>query len=258
MRNYRVKGIVINRFNVHEADRIITIFTRERGLIEARAKSVRKVQAKLKGALELFMLSEIELAEGRSIDVITGAQVIEPFAKFRQNLSDTSVAFYLSEALIGLLSEGEPNQEVFNLFLETLEELDRPNPRDRKREILLAHFLIKLLSYTGFRPELYSCLKCNKRISKDNNFFDLSAGGLICSDCQTDSSNQAEISDQAIIILRLLYRDGIEISQKIKAREKYLVEIKEILHHFLEYILEREVKSNRFINQINREHAQID
>jgi len=105
MRNYRLTGIIVHRINVGEADRLIIFFSRERGLVTVRAKGVRKIKGKLKGALELFRYSTIELARGRSIDVITGAQISKPFDSFRTNLTDTSVAFYLSEAIVGLMAE---------------------------------------------------------------------------------------------------------------------------------------------------------
>ena len=252
MRNYRVRGIIIRRFDLHEADRIIVILTEERGLISARAKSVRKIKAKLKGALELFVYSKLELAEGRSIDVLTGAEAVEPFENFRKSLTDTSVAYYLSEAILGFLAEGEVNKEAFKLLLETLRELNQPNLRDRKRDILLSHFLLKLLTLSGYRPELFFCLKCGEKIRRGKNYFSFSLGGIVCQECQSGSSSQIEISDQAIKILRLLYQDGVAVSRRIKSSQQYLKEVKELLHQFLEYTLEKEVKSNHFLKEIEK------
>jgi len=258
MKNYRVRGIIVKRFDLYEADRLITLLTKERGLIDVRGKSIRKIKGKLKGALELFMFSEIELAEGQKIDVITGAQIIEPFENFRNRLIDTSAAFYLSEALIGLLAEGEPNQKIFNLFYETITELDRPSVRDRERELLLSYFLIKLLGEAGFKPELYRCLKCRERIKEGDNFFDLVGGGLVCHNCRSGKKEELLISRRAIAILRLLSQNEVGVSRKIKADRKFLIETRKILHSFIEYILAREVKSSKFFEEISQENAKID
>jgi len=249
MRNYRVSGIIIRRFDLHEADRIVIILTEERGLLNVRAKGVRKIKAKLKGALELFVYSKLELVEGRNIDILTGAEVIKPFENFRKSLIDTSIAYYISEAIQGFLSEGEINRPAFRLLLETLEELNRPNLKDRKRDILLSHFLLKLLILSGYRPELFSCLGCGEKIKRGKNYFSFSLGGIICRDCQSEVGNQVAISDQAIKILRLLYQDGVAVSRRIKSPQRYLEEVKRLLHQFLEYILEKEVKSSHFLKE---------
>jgi len=253
MRNYVVQGIIIHRFNIGEADRIIYILTKEQGLIQVKAISVRKIKGKLKGALELFMYSRIELAKGRSMDVVTGAQSIESFEEFRGNLLDTSAAFYLAEAVIGLVAEHEPNPAVFDLLLQTIEELNIKNTKDRKRDILISHFIIKMLDMTGFKPELFNCLNCQNKITSQGNVFSIAKGGVVCDNCLEKVEQGLPVSDQIIKIMRLLLSDGVKISCKIKANQEDIRQTRELLHNFLEYVMEREVKSNRFLKEIKQQ-----
>lgn len=143
-RTYRTEGIIIKRTNYGEADRILTIFTKHYGKIKAIAKGVRKTTSKKGGNLELFNDVTLFLSEGRNLDIITEAEVINSFEKTRGNLNLVGQAFQIAEVADRLTAEREENRRVFELLRKSFQDLNRG-----KREAVLS-FEIELLKELGF------------------------------------------------------------------------------------------------------------
>lgn len=239
MATFKTKGIIIKRTNLGEADRIITIYTEKHGKVKAVAKGVRKTLSKMAGHLELFCLTDFVIAQGRNLDTICSAETIKCFFRLRNHLNSTHQAYYLAEIIEVMTGENEAHQEVFELLDEVLERID-----NRQDKLLLAYFVINLLATSGFRPELYHCLKCRQTISTAGNYFGLEEGGLVCGQCR---KNDEPISDDAIKVLRLFLRHKIKIIQKIKTNEKLALEVENIADKYLSYISQKEFKSKRFL-----------
>jgi DNA repair protein RecO (recombination protein O) len=218
---------------------MIWLLSRDRGLIKVKARGVRKIRAKLKGLLELFVLSDIELAKGRSLDIVTGGKQIESFDNLRGDLKLTSTAFYLSELLIEFLAENEQT-DAYNLFLSALDNLNNQDDR-----LVIVRFLIEILSISGYSPELQSCLSCSGEIDKGNNNLDITQGGLICVNCQTEDS--LEIDDNTVKLIRLIASG----KEKIKVDNKYLIQAEKVLVKFIEAILEKKIKSRSFLMEVS-------
>jgi len=247
MRNYCVNGLVLKRFNYGEADRLLWILAKDKGLFQAKAKGIRKIKAKLKGPLELFMLSNIELAKGKSLDTITGAQIINSYNNIRSELELTSTAFYFSELLINFLIENE-DANSYNLAVRSFSNLDNKT-EDR---FLILKFLVRLLEITGFSPQLDNCLKCSQQINKSDGqiFFDFSSGGLVCSNCLSkleveENQTRDKIEPKTIKLIRLIKqgKTNINIDDHNISRAEL------ILERFAESIMEKQINSNRFLNQ---------
>ncbi len=236
---YKTKGIVIKRTNLGEADRILTIFTENRGKIKVVAKGVRKTLSKLGGHLEPFCLVNLCLAEGRNLDVVTGVEMMKCFFRLRGNLTSTNTACYIGEVVEKMTAENEVHPEIFELLLEVVEHLNKG-----QEKLLLAYFEINFLSESGFRPELYKCLVCGQKLTSKNNHFSFSAAGVVCEKC---ANSDIEISDKAIKVLRLFLRHKISVISKINAHKKLASEIEKISGLYLEHIAQKEFKSKRFL-----------
>ncbi len=246
MRNYQVNGLILKRFNYGEADRFIWILARDRGLFQAKARGVRKIKAKLKGPLELFMLSKIELAKGKSLDTVTGAQIINPYNNIRKDLKLASKAFYFSELLINFLRENE-DANPYNLAVKSFSNLNSKTD-DR---FLILKFLVRLLDITGFGPELINCINCGEQIGRSNGQigFDFSSGGLVCSSCGSKSYEGDDlvvnkIEPKTIKLIRLVNQGR----SNINVRESDIKKSEKILEKFAESLMEKKINSNRFLN----------
>jgi len=124
---YKTEGIILKRKNFGEADKILTIFSKHYGKIKVIAKGVRKVTSKKAGVLELFNHCKLVLARGRSLDIITEAQIINNFSSWRKSLNKVGVAWYFCELVDKLTAEGQINRSLFELLKKYLENLDQKN-----------------------------------------------------------------------------------------------------------------------------------
>ena len=145
MSTYKTEGVILKRSNYGEADRILTIYTKQYGKIRAIAKGVRKITSRKGGNLELFNHCVLFLAEGRNLDIITEAQVVNSFSRLSQDLEKTAGAFYLVELVDQLTPDGQANRQVFDLLVSALAKL-----LDCQTDQVLADFEVSLLRLLGF------------------------------------------------------------------------------------------------------------
>lgn len=162
---YKTKGIIVRKRDLSEADRLLTIYTKDFGKILAKAKAVKKSQAKLKGHLELFLYSDLMFAEGRSLDIVTGAETIDSFSLLHNDLSSLAAAYCLSELIDRMIAGPEPDEDVWQLILTSFQKLN--GGEDTKN--LLKNFSVEflgLLGYGGFTdPYPFICSYLNSEIN---------------------------------------------------------------------------------------------
>ena len=240
MSTYKTIGIIIKRSNYGEADRILTIFTEKLGKIRASAKGIRKIKSKLAGSLELFCLTDFVIAEGRNLDIVTGAEIRKCFFDLRNDLTKTQKAFYLGELTEKLTEENDPHDEIFFLLDTVLENINA-----EQSDILISFFEFNLLTELGYHPELSECIGCRSAITEsDNTYFNYEHGGLICESCQ---KGESPISNSAIKLLRLFLKHQISQVKKVTIDPKVLREVENHTRKYLNQISDKEFRSQRFL-----------
>lgn len=150
MAYYKTEAILLRRHSLGEADRILTLLSPDVGKIRAVAKGVRRGRSKLAGHLEPFVVSDVRMAKGRNLDVITSAQGKQYFNPADGDLGKLALAHLLLEICDKILPEDEPQPEVFDLLLECLSGLQ--NGLDP--QLVRHYFYVRLLQPMGHRPEL--------------------------------------------------------------------------------------------------------
>lgn len=152
MLTYKTEGIIIRRLNFGEADRIITIFTKNYGKIKAVAKGIRRIKSRRASSLELFNHSVIFLRQGRNLDLISEAQLKGSFAHLKKNLHKVALAFKICEIVDQLTREGQTQKEVFHLLGSYLSRLNRQDRVGVETEQMTKNFEVNLLQILGFLP----------------------------------------------------------------------------------------------------------
>lgn len=239
-------GVIIKRQNFAEADRILTIFTEDLGKIKAIARGVRKISAKLAGSLEPFMLIEFQLYEGRTFYTVTGAIIREEFAGIHTDLKRTAEACYIGELIDKFEHEHQRSPAVFELLRETLQLLDQTFLRD----LILPAFEVKLLKLAGLWGNLTICLHCRKRLELAKNYFDGEEGGVICNSCHLQFHHGYPISNDGIKLLRLLESCHLSDLERIKSSLELKRETVSILRTYLRRVLESNVRSESFLEEL--------
>jgi len=129
-RTFRCEAIVLRRVNFGEADRMLTLFSKEYGKIRALAKGARKPQTRKTGHVELFMRTNFLIARGKNIDIVTQAEMIEAYPKLRGDLLRTTYASYVVELIDQFTGEGDRDLTKYQLLAEALEWFSRVESTD--------------------------------------------------------------------------------------------------------------------------------
>ncbi len=147
MRNFKTEGIIIKRRNIHEADRIITVLTREYGKLQIKARGVRRITSKRASHIELLNYAQLSLYKGSNLPVLIEAQMIDNFSSIKADLNKIGFAYHLCELIDGLCPENQEQHQVFDLFKFTLERLAKG---EENSLIIIHEFEIDLLSFLGY------------------------------------------------------------------------------------------------------------
>ena len=197
MGHYLIDGIVLRSYKLGEADRILNILTANRGKVRAVAKGVRKPGSRFGGRLEAFGHVQLQLYEGRSLDIVSQAELITSFVEVRQDWVASACAATMAEACDKLAQEGERATSMFLLLKDALGVL-AAGPRHPAR--VLDAFLMRLSVLEGFRPGLDACVTCGT--TENLLSFHVGGGGVLCA---TDTpSGLQRMSQEALGQLRLL------------------------------------------------------
>lgn len=150
MRAFKTEGIVIKRKNFREADRILTIFTKNKGKISVKAKGVRKITSRRSPHIELLNYSLFNLHQPvGGMPILTEVESVKNFPKLKKDLKKIGTAFHFCELVDGLCAEGQENEQVFELLEKALDTISK----DDRLELIAYRFELKLLKLLGFSHE---------------------------------------------------------------------------------------------------------
>jgi len=184
---YNVEAINIRSRNTGEADKIITLFSKRHGKIQAIAKGARRPTSKFGGRLEVFSYNHVQLAAARNLDIMSQCETIESFYKLRENREKLNAGFYMVKLIDIITEDRQRNDELFDLLLEALYALQSPADAN----ILCRAFEVKLCKVEGFLPSDAMLEKKYKRLpliaSKLSGDFDDKTGDLTEKDMEISS-----------------------------------------------------------------------
>lgn len=247
-----MKAIVLRRRNVGEADRLLTLFTDQKGKVVARAKSVRIPTAKQGGKLEPFYLIEPYLVGSRAVQVMASAEILEGFPAIHTDLSKYGTASYFAEMVDALSGEYEKNEAVFDLTLESLRLLEaRAVP-----PIAIRAFELKLVAALGYQPELSKCVVGEEQIGGDkhkspvtNVSFSIELGGLLCPE-HAERYPGKKISWGTVVTLRKMLDQDLAATAKMALTKEVSEEVKSLIADFLRYHVAPKLKSPKVLQSL--------
>jgi len=189
--SFETEGVVLRSIRYGEADRILHLYTAQRGRVNAIAKGSRRPKSRFGGRLEPFFRLDLMLHEGRSeLCTVTGASTVDGYPALRSDGPSLDAAARGCDAMLRLLDSAEPNRPAYNLLCRYLALLDGNAGGERadlgqagpSRQATALAFRLKLALAAGFSPELASCARCGER--EGIAAFSGSAGGVVCHSCE--------------------------------------------------------------------------
>jgi DNA repair protein RecO (recombination protein O) len=246
-RLYKTPAIVLSRFDLGEADRVLTVLTPHDGKFKVIARGVRKPTSRIGGALEPFAELHLVLARGRTFDVVTQASVGEAWLSFRDRLESAATAWYLGELADRAVEERAVAYPVYVLLRRAFQLLDdgmAPGRVARWYEFGLSDAL-------GMRPEVERCVECERMLEPTDSFRWVPAlGGVLCALHQGPPAEQVGLSLDALKLLKAYRRFDIEAIAALKLSAAVEAEVESALRRFVRHALEREARSLAFLDEV--------
>lgn len=238
--HYRTQGFVLKQEDLGEADCLFTVFTKDFGRLEVLGKAIRKIKSKLRGAIGLFYLSEIEFIQGKTYKILTDTILIENFQNIKKNLGRLKIAYQIAEISDRFLKGEEKDLKIWKLLKEIFNWLNSEKLLVSQYLLLYYFFLWNFLSILGYHPQLSNCSLCQKKIISKNFYFSSKEGGIICPVCfkrSTDLRWIKKINSEVVKIIRLIFKkDWSAVCRlKIKAANQNLLKI--ISNNYLNFLL---------------------
>jgi DNA repair protein RecO (recombination protein O) len=236
---YKDEGIVLKTIKLGEADRIVTLFLRGHGKVRAVAKGIRKTKSRFGGRLEPFTQVQLLIYRGRNLDTITAADIMTSFDSVRTDYERLASAAAIAELVEKISPDRERAISVYELLLAALGAL----AKDGGRSVVPA-FAVKLLSVSGYHPQLQACAGCGS--SHGLVAFSAALGGVACEACRREDRGAAPMSPELLAVLSRLFVSDFGH----RADAGAVIEITHLLRAYAEYHLERPLRSIGFLATI--------
>jgi DNA repair protein RecO (recombination protein O) len=245
--SFRVEAIVLRHADWGEADRILTLYTREGGKLRVVAKGARRIKSRKAGHLEPFTRVTLQLAKSHTLPIVTQAETVNAYLPLRDDLLKTATASTVVEMLDRFTYEDESeNPSAYRLLAETLERITTLSDA----WVAVRYYEIQLLDFLGYRPQLVTCVNCGEEIRPEDQYFSVAQGGVLCPRCGAGLPGARPISMKALKILRHFQRSTYSEAQRAQPRPEVRAEVEAILQMYITYLLERELKSPEFLKQV--------
>lgn len=246
-RSFRASAIVLRHADWGEADRLLTLYTREQGMVRALAKGARKVTSRKAGHLQPFTHITVQLAKGRDLLIVTQVETVNAFLPLHDDLIKTGHAAYAVELLLRFSYEDEgANPSVFRLLLETLTRIQH----EADAWIPIRYYEMRLLDAVGFRPQLFECANCGRGILPEDQFFSFTAGGAVCPRCGEGLPNLMRISLETLKYFRHFQRSNYKDASLARPSPEVQKEAETLMQGYFSYLLERELNTPGFLKRV--------
>lgn len=244
-RTYRAEAIVLRTVDLGEADRILVLFTRHFGKVHVVAKGIRRATSRMAGHAEPLTHATYQLARGRDLDVLTGAEARAIYPALREDLGRIAAGWYCAELIDRFTVEHAPAAPLFDLLETALRHLNA----GFAAPLVCRWFDLHLLDRSGFRPELAVCVNCQKALEERENAWNAAAGGALCQSCARRTPGFA-LSVRALKSLRYLLVSDFASASLLRVDTTLAGELERHMRLFVQHVIDREVTAARLIEEI--------
>lgn len=248
----KTEGIVLKNMKYKENDGILTVFARKLGKVSVMARGARSSKSQHLAGAQPLCYSDFVLYKGKSMYTLNNVDPIHNHYKLREDLDALSIASFFIELVDTVTIEGQSNNRLFMLFVESLSALER-NEGDLSLHVL--RFLLQFLKYSGYEPYLKACNQCGTR----NSFrwvLSMEEGGLLCQQCQGNGTGIAKpLSKKAIRLANFLMIIDMDDLKELKVHPKLVKELEVVLKGYMMIHLDKtNFKSLDFLSKIQKDY----
>ncbi|MDQ0205547.1 DNA repair protein RecO [Alkalicoccobacillus murimartini] len=242
----RVEAIVIKTVDYGETNKIITLYTKERGKIGVMARGAKKPKSQLSAVSQPFIYGSYVIYKGSGLGTLNQGDPIKTFRKVREDLVNASYAMYMAELIDKLTEENKRYMWLFDWYYLCLVHMEE----GADPEVLTRIFEMKMLDVAGISPQLEKCVCCGSH--DDPQAFSIRYGGFICRRCIDKDTHAFPCSMQTVRLLRLFYDMNLHRLGNISLKAETKQELKQIIRAYYDEYSGVVLKSRRFLDQLDR------
>ena len=244
---HKTEAIVLRKRDFRETSLIVDFYTRDFGRMSGLLKGIRTEPAKFASTVEPFSHNEIIFYRKLHSDLhlVSQCDARDNYDAVRRDISRIGMASFMMELLSMVMPPEDKNEEVFNLSLLSLAELKSTYNPDKVMTI----FKIKMLALSGFKPHFDSCVSCGERILGQSKF-SLSLGGLLCTRCIGKDMGARTIFRGTVASILHIEKNDFKTNLNLGLNPQIKKELDVILNAFLNFHLEKELKSQKVLNKL--------
>jgi DNA repair protein RecO (recombination protein O) len=235
---YKYTGIILNKRDIGETDRLYTVYTLEDGKIKSVAKGVRKPEAKLASSLETFDLVDLTVVKNRGNGKIAGSIIEESYPFLKNNYEALFEVFQGLALFDKIVDIGSRDSELFALLSDYLSVADlyaKKGFLEDKNKLLRIGFSVKLMETLGYKMEATACTICGCNFSGKSFYFNPEMGGFVCQKCGERKAGMLIVSANTIKIIRIFFHNKLQTFEKINIEKKDLEILTRLLQNFLQW-----------------------
>lgn len=244
MPSYRAEAIVLRTHKLGEADRIITLLTRDRGKVRAVAKGVRRTKSKFGARLEPFSRVDLLVFAGKNLDIITQAESLNAYG---QDLALDYSLWTAGQTMLETADRLTPEESISaeSQYLLLVGALRTLVTGEHASSMVLDAYLLRSLSMAGYAPTLDACVICGTAGTQP--FFHVSTGGALCVDHRVPGSVAPK--DESIELMRALLSGNWEVADNSEQRDR--TEVSGLVAAYTQWHLERGLRSLPLVDRKN-------
>lgn len=238
------QALVLRRWDLRETSLLVNFLTLDCGKVTGELKGIRADPRKFASQVDSFSLNDIVFYQKRnsSVHLVSQCDLRDAFPGLRRDMRLIGMASTVCELLDGVLEAEDPNERIFTLALDSLSELSvNPNP-----DKVLGVFKIKMLSLSGFKPHLDSCVSCGNTACAQFRF-STALGGLLCDRCRNKDMKSRSIFRGTIATIQHIEKNEFRNGLKLGMNPLIKRELDFVLNSFLEFHLGKRLKSERVL-----------
>ena len=243
------EGVILRKYLLRETSYILVIFTKEFGKIKGVIKGVRNPYPQFAGNFEIFTQCEVLFYRKKKklMDLITQCETVDYFLPVRKDIERLTYANYFIE-LVGIVTNDyDPNEGLYSTLVESLRMLRDEYSAKRVSRI----FEIKLLKTLGLSPQLEECIECGLPM-EGASYFSVKNGGLLCSKCRGRDKSALAVSKGTVNFMHKIQTSDLEKTSRIKVSKEVGRQLEGVLRKFMQYHIDRDVKSLKFLKELQK------
>lgn len=241
--NWRTEGIVLRVRNLGEADRLVTLYTKERGKLNTVARGARRIRNRLLSPTQVFTHGRYLIFPGKGLHNLSQADIIHSGQIIRDDLDKFAYASYLTELLDASTPEEDPTDSIFPLLAGTLSLGEKG-----RFPLAIRAFEIRLMRELGYEPQLYQCLNCRETLQ--NQLFFTEHGGAVCPKCVGHFPGIKPLTNGTWELMKRLLEWDFSRLGILHPASSNTEEMRLLMRKYLDFRLEYPLKSLDFLETL--------